>query len=87
MRIFSSRTRKQDLPQEVGLLCLTEVADTHMGQHLLLQDFLGVLDPPLLGHAWFGSTGSDEVQSYVLLLDDKGLVQGRLHLGTQPQYQ
>ena len=68
------------LPQEVGLLGLAEVADSHMRQHLFLQHLFGVLDSPLLGDAWLGTTGPDEVQRHVLLLDHKRLIQGRFHL-------
>ena len=67
-------------PEEVGLLGLAEVRDSHVGQHFLLQDLPGVLDPLVLGDARLGSAGSDEVQSDVLLLDDERLVQRGLHL-------
>ena len=67
------------VPQEVGLPRLAELGDTDVGQHLLLQNFLGVLDPLLLGDSGPGAPGTDEIQGDVLLLNDKGLVEGGLH--------
>ena len=51
-----------------------------MGQHLLLQHLLGILDPPLLGDAGLGTSGADEVESHILLLDHEGLIQRGFYL-------
>ena len=72
-----------DSPQEVGLLCLTEAADPDVRQQLLLQDVLGILDPVLASHTRLCPTNTDEVESNVLFLDHKGLVQRRLQLQTK----
>lgn len=72
-----------DLPQEVGLLGLTEVADSDMWQHLFLQNFFGIFYSSFFCHARFGSSGTDEVQRHILLLDHKRFIQRRLHLETR----
>ncbi len=66
--------------QKVSLLRLAKVADTHMGQHLLLQDVLGVLDTLLLGHTGPRATCANETQRHIAVLDDEGLVQRGLDL-------
>lgn len=62
-------------PQEVGLFGLTEAADSHMRQQLLLQNIFGILDPVFPSHSWLGSTNTNEVESNILLLNHKRFIQ------------
>ena len=64
--------------EKVGLFRLAKLVDANVGQELLLEDFLRVFDAFFAGDAGLGAAGPDKVQRHVLLLDDKGLVQGRL---------
>ena len=68
------------VPEKVGLPGLAELRHSDVGQHLLLQDLVRVLDPLLLGDSGPGAAAADEVQGNVLLLDHESLVQGRLDL-------
>lgn len=51
-----------------------------MWQHLFLQNFFSVFDSSLFCHSRLSSSGTNEVQSHVLLLDHKSFVQRWLHL-------
>jgi hypothetical protein len=56
-------------------LRLAMLANADVGQHFLLQNFLGVTDSRLFGHSRLGPAGADEVQGHMLFLDHEGLVQ------------
>ena len=68
------------LPEEISLLCLTEAADSHVREKFFLQDVLGVSDPLLTSDPRLCSTDANEVQSNILLLDYKCLIQRRFQL-------
>lgn len=51
-----------------------------MWQHLLLQNFFSIFDSSLFGNTRFSTSGANEVQSHILFLNHKGLVQRWLHL-------
>ena len=61
--------------EEVGLPGLTEAADSNMRKEFLLEDVFCILDPLLPRHSGLGSTNTNEVECYILLLNNKGLVQ------------
>lgn len=63
------------IPEKVGFLGFTEVTDADMRQNFFLQDLPGILDPLLSCHARLGATGTDEVESYQLLLNHKCFIQ------------
>ncbi len=62
-------------PEEIGFLGLTEAADSDVRQELLLEDVFGVLYPLLPRHPGLGTSHTNEIQSYVLLLNDEGFIQ------------
>ncbi len=51
-----------------------------MWQHLLLQNLFSIFDSSLFGDTRFGPSGANEVQSHILFLNHKGLIQRWLHL-------
>lgn len=58
-----------------------------MWQHLLLQNLFSIFDSSLFGDARFSPSGANEVQSHILFLNHKGLVQRWLHLeGKKAEY-
>ena len=66
--------------KEVGLPGLTEAADPNVREELLLEDVFGILDSLLPGHSRLGPTNTNEIESHVLLLNNKGLIQRGLEL-------
>lgn len=64
-----------DVAQEVGLLGFAKVAYSHVRQRLLLQYLLGVLESFLLGDAGLSASATDEIQSALLVLKEKSLVE------------
>jgi len=67
-------------PEEVRFLGLAKVTDTDVRQHLLLEDFLRIFDSLLPRDTGPGTARTNEIESHVLLLNDKRFVEGRLHL-------
>lgn len=77
---------RRDSPEEISLLGLAEIADSHVWQHLFLQNLFGVFDSSFLSHARFCSSGTNKVQSHILFLNYKSFIQRWLHLETQRQH-
>lgn len=67
-------------PQKVSFLGLTETADANMRQKLLLENVFGILNSFLSGHTWLGSPHSNKVESNILFLNHKSLIQRGLQL-------
>ena len=63
------------ISEEISLLGLTEAADSDVRKELFLEDVFGVLDPTFPRDAGLCSANANEIESYVLLLDDKCFVQ------------
>lgn len=51
-----------------------------MREEFLLEDIFGILDSLFLGHTRLGPPHADKVQSHILFLDYKGLIQRWLEL-------
>ena len=74
-RLSLPSPQTSNLPQEICLLCLTKATNPDVRQQLLLQNVLSVLYPLVPSHSGLSSSHTDEVQSHILLLDHKRLVQ------------
>ena len=62
-------------PKEVSLLGLAEATDPDMREQLLLENVLSILYPLVTSDPWLGTTHTDKVQSHILFLDHKSLIQ------------
>lgn len=73
------------IPQKISLFRFTEITDTNMRKHFFLQNLLCILDPLLFCDTWFGTSWANEVQCYILFLDNKGFIQRGFNLCHTPK--
>src|SRR5690348_6373350 len=62
-----------DVTEEVGLLGFAILLYAYVRQHLFLENLFRIFDALLACGAYGGTTLTDVVECYVLVLDDEGL--------------